>query len=204
MLKIVCILLFTLVAFALKGTVTIAFASQNLSSCANQLVSTSLCEELVSQACNESSIPKIEPKQAQSAVIISSPKTPVTPLTVQTEPVAVNLDSDKIFDLINQYRATLGLTPFERENSICELAQVRSIELASELANGSIHSGLYNRNLPYWIWENAKVGSSEEETVSWWIGSPIHRESILGDYKFSCIKCTGSNCTQLFTSFSPK
>lgn len=116
----------------------------------------------------------------------------------------VTLDSEKIFGMINDYRSKLGLTPFEEENSVCSLALTRSTEIPGEIQNGTLHSGLYNRNLPYWIWENAKYGSDEAGTVAWWLASHIHHASIIGDYKYSCVKCTNSYCSELFTSFVPK
>lgn len=188
------------------------------SSCSSILVSTPLCDEFLTQSCiglqKEPEIPQIQSsviiyasKEAPSqSSIQTQPETLTTPTPTQSEPVPQesSLDSDRIFDLINQHRASQGLTPFELEASVCELAQERSTELAGELVNGTIHSGLYNRNLPYWIWENAKVGSSEDETVAWWLSSPLHHQSIVGDYKYSCAKCQGTNCTQLFTSFVAK
>lgn len=114
------------------------------------------------------------------------------------------VDPETIFTLINSHRKNANLPIFEKEATVCELAKIRSTELAGELAKGVLHSGLYNRNLPYWIWENAKVGSDENGTVDWWLHSPIHRASIDGDYKYSCVACTGSFCSELFTSFAQK
>lgn len=174
------------------------------------------------------SIPvKPEVKQIQSAVVIATTPAPTTSAlsttpaptiteaqaTVSPTTAALNseyapetavLDSDKIFNSINQYRISSGLKAFEKEDSVCSLAQTRSTEIPGEIQKGVLHSGLYNRNLPYWIWENAKIGTNEEATVAWWLASPIHHQSIVGDYKFSCVKCTGNSCSQLFTSFVPK
>lgn len=150
---------------------------------------------------------QIEPKKL--------PQTPALP--IETPPPAGGstpfiayapndavVDSNKIQDLINGFRTSIGLTPFLRDDNVCTLAKTRSTELAGELARGVLHSGLYNRNLPYWIWENAKVGSDEAGTVTWWLNSPIHRASIEGNYKYSCGACTGSYCSQLFTNYEPK
>ena len=219
--------------FAIAGWLHPIDASTNTSSCLSALASTPLCDEILTQSCIQGAKEEITP-EAEPFIIISSPQDSQAPQTFQTQPVAstastsvgeitpptdpvesapveaptipvvLDLNSDKIFELVNQYRASLGLPAFEREASVCDLAQVRSSKLAGELANGTIHSGLYSRNLPYWIWENAKVGSNEEETIAWWISSPLHRQSIVSDYKYSCVKCTGSNCSQLFTSFTPK
>lgn len=205
--------------FVIMGWSNIAQAETSASSCSSILASTPLCEEIESQTCKETAEQQGEPKQAQMAVIIAEAKTEPAQTSLSTTAIilptiiqqqeegdsdSTELNSERIFELINQYRAHQGLVPFERDNKVCELAQIRSAELATELANGTIHSGLYARNLPYWIWENAKIGANEEGAVAWWISSPLHRQSIVGDYKYSCVKCTGNHCSQLFTSFSPK
>ncbi len=199
-----------------------AFVSQDASSCANQLVSTPLCEEIESQTCKETVELKEEPKTAPPAIVITEAKTEPAQISLSTTSITImpsppqqtenlnnpsntaELNSERIFEMINQYRASQGLAPFEHDQTVCKLAQERSAELEAEINNGTIHSGLYGRDLPYWIFENAKVGSNEQDTFAWWINSPIHHRSIVSNYKFSCIKCAGNNCSQLFTSFSPK
>lgn len=184
------------------------------------IAASSTCRESV--ACFDAPIcmpaTKIEPpRQIQGkALRVTSPVSSPKPTNPQSEPTQIptpsinissasaTLDADKIFELVNQYRASHNLPPFELNDAVCELAKNRSMELGIEIAKATIHAGLYARNLPYWIWENAKAGSNEEETVAWWLASPIHRQSIVGDYKYSCVKCQGTNCSQLFTSFSPK
>ena len=215
------ILLLALAFFAAVGTGhrAQAYESTNTSSCASQLVSTPLCEEIESQTCKETAEQQEEPKQVKIALAIAETKTEPAQTSLATTAIilptitqqqeegesdSTELNSERIFELINQYRAHQGLAPFERDDKVCELAQIRSAELATELANGTIHSGLYARNLPYWIWENAKIGANEEGTVAWWISSPLHHQSIVGDYRFSCVKCTGNYCSQLFTSFVAK
>jgi uncharacterized protein YkwD len=118
---------------------------------------------------------------------------------------ASSLNSDVILDLINAHRAQIGKPAFLKDESLCALATTRSMELHDELfINHNLHSGLYNRNLPYWITEDAKWGSNEAGTVNWWLNSPIHRAAIEGDYTYSCGACNGSMCSQLFTSYTPK
>lgn len=118
----------------------------------------------------------------------------------------VILDNNLIFNLINDHRTQMGLPAFQKDDALCTLAKTRSVELHGELFEGKgyLHSGLYNRNLPYWITEDAKWGSNEAGTVKWWLNSPIHRRAIEGNYTYSCGACTGSQCSQLFTSYTPK
>ncbi|HVT01514.1 MAG TPA: CAP domain-containing protein [Patescibacteria group bacterium] len=228
------IVLFAIAIFAIAGAKNTTYATtvsaktgKNVSidsnTCSSPLVSTTICDQFNKQSCIDltPTEAKQQKKETQSAVIISSPNSNSnTTISTQTSPTAVLptmpplqnqyasdsavLDSDKIFNLINQFRSSIGLTPFQKDDKVCELAQTRSTEIPAEIGNGTLHSGLYNRNLPYWIWENAKYGSNEEGTVAWWLASPIHHESIVGNYQYSCVKCTGSYCSELFTSYEPK
>ncbi len=129
-----------------------------------------------------------------------------TPIVIVSEQNVTHLgnSSDAIFELINQHRTSIGKVPFIKDEALCSLSQTRSNELANEMSRGVLHSGLYNRNLGYWVTENAKTGGDEKETVRWWLNSPIHRSAIQSDYVYSCGGCTGNNCSQLFTSFDPK
>lgn len=109
-----------------------------------------------------------------------------------------------VLELVNAHRASLGKPAFITNGELCSLAQTRSTELASEMQRGVLHSGLYNRNLGYWITENAKTGGDENETLRWWLNSSIHRSQIQSDYVNACVGCTGKNCALLFTSYTPK
>ncbi|MDO8269585.1 MAG: hypothetical protein Q7T54_02855 [Candidatus Levybacteria bacterium] len=147
-----------------------------------------------------------QPTVTPIQIIVSS----ITPNPIQQAPLdmvpadSANLNNDLILDLINSHRASIGKAAFQKDEALCSLAQTRSTELSGEFANGGLHSGLYNRNLPYWITENAKWGSNEAGTVKWWLNSPIHRRAIEGDYTYSCGYCNGTKCSQLFTSYTPK
>lgn len=116
-----------------------------------------------------------------------------------------SLNADVIFNLINDYRTGLGLPKFEKEDKLCQLAQVRAPEGISEVfVSGKIHSGLYNRNIPFWITENMKYGTSEVEVFNWWLHSYIHKKAIESSHKYSCGACSGNLCVQEFTNYQPK
>lgn len=150
-------------------------------------------------------IPTPTPNVIKVASSITPEPTQQTPLNMLPADLAENLNSDLILELINQHRTKIGKASFVKDEALCQLAQARSSELHDELfVKGGLHSGLYNRNLPYWITENAKYGSNEAGTVVWWLNSPIHRSAIEGDYTYSCGACKGTKCAQLFTSYTPK
>lgn len=130
---------------------------------------------------------------------IDSTKREVTPYPEKS------LDAQKVFELINQHRQKIGLPIFQKDENLCQIAQSREPELYNEIfVTGNMHSGLYNRNLPFWVTENLKYGGTEEQTINWWLGSPIHRSAIEGNYTYSCGACFGATCVQLFTNYTPK
>lgn len=174
--------------------------------------------EVVTYSYSTESVYYVEPTPAlPEPEALGTGGQPITPIS-QISPMPItqtpqdlfpadgpNLNSDLIFDMINAHRASIGKKPFEKEAGLCTLATIRSVELHDELfVNGNLHSGLYNRNLPYWITEDAKWGSNEAGTLRWWLNSPIHRKAIEGDYTYSCGACNGTQCSQLFTSYTPK
>jgi uncharacterized protein YkwD len=121
-----------------------------------------------------------------------------------TESSSQGLDANLLFNLINQYRERKGLANFTKDDNLCSLAQTRSQELVREFEGGRLHSGLYNRNLPYWITENAILMRTEDQAFNWWLRSSVHRHSIESDYKYSCLACSGYSCSELFTSYTSK
>jgi hypothetical protein len=127
---------------------------------------------------------------AEKTIITSVPVTP--------------LSSDILFTLINNHRATLKLSAFIQEEKLCLLASERAPEIYNEIYKGRMHSGLYNRNLPYWITENIINHTTEQSAFQWWMNSRVHRNSIEGNYIYSCGACSGKSCVQLFTNYTPK
>lgn len=142
-------------------------------------------------------------KEFAFKVKLVSSNTVLIPSQNPSEPKA-SLSADTMFDIINSYRTQNSLTLFQKDDQICSLADARSKELASEFYTGRLHNGLFNRNLPYYVTENAILGRSEEFAIQWWLASPIHRSQMFGNFTHSCIKCEGNACSQVFTSYIPK
>lgn len=114
------------------------------------------------------------------------------------------LDADKLFAMTNTYRQSKGLPPFQKDDRACQLAVSRAPEIAAEIAEDRMHSGLKARNLPYWNTENIITMRTEEDAFNWWINDTIHREQIEGNFTYSCTACSGNACAQEFTNFQPK
>ena len=195
---------------------------------------TFVVEPLINCIISKSSTVKIEPKKQEKQMppsIIgkiyaeeilptatysqptSLPTQTVTPAQVPstiTDPDATSsasLNAEVLFNLVNNYRLQLGLVPFTKDASICEIANSRAPELYNEIfGNSYMHAGFRERakSLNYWATENIIYQNTENGALNWWLNSPIHKSAIVGDYKYSCTACSGKSCCQIFTSFVPK
>lgn len=115
-----------------------------------------------------------------------------------------SLNAELIFQKINALREQNGLPAFQEDSRLCTLAASRAPEIPNEIATGTMHQGMYARNLPYWNNENIIDINSEDAAVNWWMNDYIHRIAILGSYTYSCIACSGTACAEEFSNFSPK
>ena len=147
------------------------------------------------------------PTKAPQPTQKSSVITPTTAPTVSTPKVTTTggISAAKLFSMVNSYRQSKGLAALQQDDRTCSLASARSTEIAGEMSAGTLHSGMYGRNLPYWNTENAIALPSEEAAFNWWINEPIHRQAIESpSHTTSCVACSGNYCVQEFTSYQPK
>jgi uncharacterized protein YkwD len=136
----------------------------------------------------------------QAAVAYNTP-------TVTTPPTGEGLNPEVIFSMINQIRVQNGLAPLEKSPEVCAITESRAPELYNEIfVNGNMHAGFARRqpDIKYWMTENMIHQNTEQQAVSWWMNSPIHRSAILGNYTHSCVSCQGNSCSMIFTSFVAK
>lgn len=115
------------------------------------------------------------------------------------------LNADTIFSLINDYRNKNGLSLFQKDSTTCTIAQQRAPQVYNEIfVTGTMDAGLKAMNLPYWITENIINNVTEQDAVDWWLNDNTHRQVIQGNYKYSCVACSGYSCVQIFTSYITK
>jgi len=146
--------------------------------------------------------PTLTPTTAPTATQTPTP-TPQTTLPQTTIPGGIN--AEKLFSMVNTHRASLGLPALQQDEKTCNLAATRAPEIAAEMATGTLHSGMYARNLPYWNTENASAYGTEEEALQWWLTDSIHRQAIESSiHTTSCVACSGNYCVQEFTSYQQK
>jgi uncharacterized protein YkwD len=145
---------------------------------------------------------KTASKAAQDKTESPSPSPTALP---STTPVASgNSNSEAMFQMVNDYRAKLGLKAFEKDERICKIAEGRAPQVNGELESGNLHKGFRDLNLPYWASENIAAYSTIEQDFKFWISDYIHKKAIESDNKYSCVACSGASCSQIFTSFVSK
>lgn len=138
--------------------------------------------------------PSLTPTNTPRPTIVSSP----------APAVQGGLSADRLFDMANNHRKSIGLNELQKDERACAVAQSRAPEIAGEIAGGTMHAGIRARNLPYWNSENIITMGSEEGAFNWWINDQIHKEAIEGNYTYSCVACSGYACVQEFTNFQSK
>lgn len=123
----------------------------------------------------------------------------------ESEDYKKELDSTILFSLVNEYRTQNSLPPFKEDERICSIAQNRTPQLYNEILGDSwMHKGFFELNLTYWATENIIYEFSEQKAINWWKNSPVHNRALLGSYEYSCVRCQGNTCAQIFTNFQEK
>lgn len=115
------------------------------------------------------------------------------------------LNPDVIFSMINQIRIQNGLAPLEKSPEVCAITDSRAPELYAEIfVNGNMHAGFARRQsqLPFRSTENMIHQNTEQQAVTWWMNSSVHRSAILGNYTHSCVSCQGNSCAMIFASIA--
>lgn len=137
--------------------------------------------------------------------VVTPTNTPAPALTVDNQTASGGMSADRLFEMANAHRRSIGVPELKKDDKTCALASARAGEIEAELDNGTLHSGMYGRNLPYWNTENAIAMGPEEAAFAWWLSDYIHRKAIENPtYTTSCTACSGVYCVQEFTSYQPK
>lgn len=148
----------------------------------------------------------ILPTNTPIPTLTTAPTVTLTPAkTGEQQNTSGGMSAEKLFEMSNTHRQSLGLSVLQKDDKTCALARERAGEIQAELSNGTLHSGMYGRNLPYWNTENAIAMGPEEAAFAWWLSDYIHRKAIENpSYTTSCTACSGVYCVQEFTSYQPK
>jgi uncharacterized protein YkwD len=133
-----------------------------------------------------------KPIQSQPRV---DPQVVVIPTTKEWKP-----DSDSLFALIQRWRVDNGYAEYTEHEELCSIAATRAVDNANDTYD---HQGFLEKykDYPYLLSENITKAFSEEEALKAWLDSPAHRKALETNYKYSCVKCYGTSCIQIFSNF---
>ncbi len=145
---------------------------------------------------------KGEGESVKGEVKSDEKKEEITPKTI----VAKLTDgAEKLFAMVNDHRSKIGLPAFEKDSKVCEMVASRAPQVYDEVfKEGPMHKGFKALNLSYWATENIAAYDTIEKNFDFWLRDDIHRKAIESAAKYSCVACSGTYCSQIFTSFVPK
>lgn len=138
---------------------------------------------------------------------VSSEKVQTIP-AITPSPTPQPFSEDKLWSLIQEWRKSQGLSPYIKDQRLCDIAEDRADDMALIDAQDN-HKGFrekYN-SYPYVISENTNYNPSERAMLRDWLKSQGHRETLEKPYIYSCIACEqhdnkgGSFCSQIFSNF---
>ena len=100
-----------------------------------------------------------------------------------------------IIDKINDYRASLDLSPVQACKETCDFAKIRAKELATDFSHHGFDQRVKTGTLPYSHWtvitENIAKTNNYKEVVSLWEHSPGHAKNMRADTPCVCVEQYG-------------
>lgn len=126
-------------------------------------------------------------------------KPQVSPTRFDSVDVA-NLDEEKLWNLVQDWRESQGLARYIKSDELCRIAEDRAEDQKNGLDN---HAGFKAKyySYPYVLSENCAVSSNEKRILGGWLNSPPHLAALQKPYTHSCIKTKGRYAVQIFSSF---
>lgn len=129
---------------------------------------------------------------------------------IQNRPVKVvtqveqhkELSSAKLWEIVNDWRASKGLKAYTEDRSLCEIASIRVHEVQTEWDH-DIKGRFFKSTSFNYIGENLAKGHYPESAVlSGWLSSKSHRENLERTlFTHSCIMTDDLYAVQIFGSY---
>lgn len=114
-----------------------------------------------------------------------------------------HLDAYKIYNLVNDYRASKGLNKLVFDPALCPLAEERLGQVKSDWSHDQLKT-TRNKYFSYGtVGENlARDHTTENQAVNGWIASPTHLDNIEKSiYTNTCIATDANYALQIFSNF---
>lgn len=122
----------------------------------------------------------------------------------EKEIVNVNLDENKLMNLVQAWRVKNNLPEYTKSIKTCGVASIRLDEVSNDFSHDSFLKR--SKQEDYWgynhVGENlAKDHRSENLMLDAWLNSASHEANLKDNYTESCIRCSGSTCVQIFAGY---
>ena len=126
--------------------------------------------------------------------VVAQPGPTYRPIII---PTPKDIDEQELWDLIQEWRKSSGLTEYIENPELCRVSSIRVLQIQDVFD----HNTLVLKSLPYSVAENLiRDQAPAEISLQAWLNSPSHRENLEGDYKYSCLRCDKSYCVQIFSN----
>jgi uncharacterized protein YkwD len=155
---------------------------------------------------NKESAEKTEPKASEKPKSEELKKEEIKSPEPSSSPVSIagGSNADILFQMTNDHRSKIGKPALEKDERLCKIAEGRAPQVNGELSSGNLHKGFKELNLPYWATENIAAYATMKENFNFLVTDYIHKKAIESDAKYSCTACSGTSCSQIFSSFVSK
>lgn len=110
-------------------------------------------------------------------------------------------DEEKLFNLVQQYRADSGRKPFKQSKMLCNIARIRLEEVKDNFSHEGFSDWQFCPGCG--LAENlAKgYGGKEQLAMDAWLNSASHSANLNAGYPRSCLKTNGEVVVQIFGYF---
>lgn len=118
------------------------------------------------------------------------------PNSAQTQ--VVYPDKIELFNIVNKWRQSLGLTPYVESEFLCSVAETRIGEIKTHFSHGLFDADRFCDQICY-LGENlSRVKNNSTEVLSEWLASKPHKKLLEGDFTHTCIATDGEYVVQIF------
>lgn len=121
----------------------------------------------------------------------------------------INIDSDRLFTLVQNWRSENNLKQYETDPQLCGIAAVRAYEIQTDFNHNKFNARAesitkstgYNYIGENFVRSGRKI-NPEQDGLNWWLHSPKHLQMLKDEeMRFSCISCRGAYCVQIFANY---
>lgn len=106
--------------------------------------------------------------------------------------VQVLNNKDYVFNAINDYRASKGLSILNNDSYTCDFAKLRVNEISNNFNHDGFNNRINGKTLPYpsysSITENIAMNSNYKVVANTWINSPPHALNLEKDATYACVE----------------